>query len=262
MAFWGFWAWGGRLGQKKKQVFREDPELEKQLTEAEALKEEGNEYYKKGDAKSGIDYLSRAIALHPTNKVYYSNRVLMYLKIKDYGKALEDCQKIRELDPVSRYIKGHYVRGLVLYNMKKYKNAASAFQTVIKINPSFKEAIKRLDECKQHIDKEQAVKNEQRKRESEKYINLTNIANRTDVSEDKDKNKDKDDQKIAQHNNKSSRPNEDNEEDVKIQDNENENEEEEEEEDDNHVLKENEKDIENNEEDMTELSKDENIIEV
>ncbi|ETO17182.1 serine/threonine-protein phosphatase 5, partial [Reticulomyxa filosa] len=156
--------------------FREDPELEKQWTEAERLKEEGSEQYKKGDIRNGIALLSKAIELHPTNKVYYSNRVLMYLKTKEYEKALEDCQHIRELDPVSRYIKGHYLRGLVLYNMRKYKNAASAFQTVIKINPNFKEAIKRLDECKTHIDKEQLAKNEQRRRSSEKFLAMSKLA--------------------------------------------------------------------------------------
>lgn len=84
----------------------------------------------------------------------------MYLKINQLESALEDCQKIRELDPLSQYVKGHYLRGLVLFNLKKIKHAAAAFQTVMKLEPSFKQAKVRLDDCLKKLkveeEKEQA----------------------------------------------------------------------------------------------------------
>jgi len=210
--------------------FREDSQLEKQWAEAEQLKEDGNEHFKKNDLKNSIDLLSKAIALHPTNKVYYSNRVLMYLKSREFDKALEDCRRIRELDPVSRYIKGHYLRGLVLYNLKKYKNAASAFQTVIKINPKFKEAIKRLEECKTFIVKEQELKNEQRRKSSEQFLAMANLV--------KEKDKDK-------HSNENKNDTDNNEDD----------------EDNVPALKEGEFDFENNEHDMAEALQSEEVVE-
>jgi len=127
--------------------FKANEELCAQWTKAEALKEEGNALYKGKEMETAIERVSAAISLHPTNRIYYSNRILMYLSLKSYALALADCQRIRELDPLSTYIKGHYLRGLTLFHLKKYKNAASAFQTVIKLNPSFKKASDRLEEC-------------------------------------------------------------------------------------------------------------------
>lgn len=135
--------------------FHERPDLERQWTEADKYKEEANYFYSEGNIVKGIAYVDKAIKLHSTNKVFYSNRVLMLMKIAKYEKALEDCQKMRELDPLSLYIKGHYLRGLVLFHLKKYKNAAAAFKTVIKLEPTFKQAKERLDECQQMIQKEQ-----------------------------------------------------------------------------------------------------------
>merc|ERR1719189_2878980 len=81
----------------------------------------------------------------------------MYLNSQQYQSALKDCQMIRELDPKSMYIKGHYLRGLTLLKLKKYKNAAAAFQTVVKLNPSFKKATDRLNECFKELEKENTV---------------------------------------------------------------------------------------------------------
>jgi len=120
--------------------FRANEELCAQWTKAEALKEEGNALYKKKEIEAAIERVSSAISHHPTNRVYYSNRILMYLNQNSYELALSDCQTIRELDPQSTYIKGHYLRGLTLKHLGKYKNAASAFQTVIKLNPQFKKS--------------------------------------------------------------------------------------------------------------------------
>eukprot|EP00483_Globobulimina_turgida_P000594 UN00594 len=133
--------------------FRQLNELCAQWTSAEKLKEEANIDYKNGNTVSAIKKVTSAIQLHPTNKIYYSNRILMYLNNKQYDLALADCQTIRELDPKSMYIKGHYLRGLTLLKLQKYKNAASAFQTVVKLNPSFKKATDRLNECLKGLEK-------------------------------------------------------------------------------------------------------------
>eukprot|EP00483_Globobulimina_turgida_P002129 UN02131 len=127
--------------------FRQLDDLCAQWHSAEKLKEDANADYKSGDTRAAIKKVSSAIGLHPTNKIYYSNRILMYLNNKQYDLALADCQTIRELDPKSMYIKGHYLRGLTLLKLKKYKNAASAFQTVVKLNPVIKKATDRLNEC-------------------------------------------------------------------------------------------------------------------
>eukprot|EP01083_Nonionella_stella_P098993 278452_1 len=116
-------------------------------TKALVLKETSNRTFKQGRFAEAIALLDRAIALHPTNKMYHSDKVLMLIKVKDYKTALEECQIIRELDPQGTYTKGHYLRGLVLFGMKRYKAAAAAFQTVLKLYPGYMKAVDRLEEC-------------------------------------------------------------------------------------------------------------------
>merc|ERR1711972_399983 len=123
--------------------------------------------YKKKEIEAAIERVSSAISHHPTNRVYYSNRILMYLNQKSYDLALSDCQIIRELDPHSTYIKGHYLRGLTLKHLGKYKNAASAFQTVIKLNPQFKKASDRLDECLKELKEETDIIEQRRSSQHE-----------------------------------------------------------------------------------------------
>merc|ERR1712048_1551137 len=137
--------------------FKEFADLYTQWSKATDLKEEANNLYKEKKTEAAIEKVSAAIELHPTNKILYSNRILMYLNSENYELALADCQVIRQLDPKSMYIKGHYLRGLTLLKMEKYKNAAAAFQTVVKLNPSFKKATDRLNECFKELEKENAV---------------------------------------------------------------------------------------------------------
>ena len=67
----------------------------------------------------------------------------MYFKLNRDDLALKDCQTIRQLDPKSVYIKGHYLRGLTLLHLKKYihhsvkispiKNKGDQIQPIIKV---------------------------------------------------------------------------------------------------------------------------------
>mmetsp|Transcript_22760 Transcript_22760/g.36552 ORF Transcript_22760/g.36552 Transcript_22760/m.36552 type:complete len:393 (+) Transcript_22760:61-1239(+) len=155
--------------------FRDSPELNAQWTKADALKEEANNDFKESKVESAIEKVTAAIDLHPTNKVYYSNRILMFFRRKQYEEALKDCQTIRQLDPKSVYVKGHYLRGLTLLHLKRYKNAAAAFETVIKLNPDFKKASDRLDECKKAL---AAEMQQVEKRASAKQENLKEMFNK------------------------------------------------------------------------------------
>merc|ERR1719245_506418 len=152
-----------------------------------SLKEEANSDYKEKKTDLAIKKVSAAIELHATNKILYSNRILMCLNCKNYDLALADCQIIRELDPKSMYIKGHYLRGLTLLKLKKYKNAASAFQTVVKLNPSFKKATDRLNECLKELEKD-TKKEEKRTSSKQELLKQTfNKENDADINDDDEK---------------------------------------------------------------------------
>merc|ERR1712176_1611268 len=101
--------------------------------------------------------------------------------------ALADCQLIRQLDPRSVYIKGHYLRGLTLLKLKKYKNAAAAFQTVVKLNPSFKKATDRLNECFAELEKENVIV--EKRRSSQQQILKEQFQSAQAVKDDETKEK-------------------------------------------------------------------------
>merc|ERR1712176_347280 len=101
--------------------------------------------------------------------------------------ALADCQLIRQLDPRSVYIKGHYLRGLTLLKLKKYKNAAAAFQTVVKLNPSFKKATDRLNECFAELEKENVIV--EKRRSSQQQILKEQFQSALAVKDDETKEK-------------------------------------------------------------------------
>jgi len=161
-----------------KLCFKEISELNIKWSKADKTKTEGNELYKKKQIDASISKYSDAIELHPTNKVYYSNKVLALLskaehctgeKIPIYYEALSDCRVMRELDVFDNYQKGHHVRGVVLLRMGKFKHARTAFQTVLRIDPKNKKALARLQDCQQAI-ADAAAKAELEKKASAKEI--------------------------------------------------------------------------------------------
>jgi len=147
--------------------FRKNDALCAQWKRAETVKEAANTDFKAKQIASAVSNVSAAIELHSTNRVYYSNRILMLLQTKDYEAALRDCQRIRELDPRSTYIKGHYLRGLTLFHLERYKNAASAFQTVLKLNSDFKKAAGRLEECLAKLKEQEKAEKQRRDSQNE-----------------------------------------------------------------------------------------------
>jgi len=143
-----------------KLCFKKIPELNAKWVKADKTKTEGNELYKKKQVDASISKYSDAIKLHPTNKVYYSNKVLALLSKAEhctgettpiYYEALSDCRVMRELDVFENYQKGHHVRGVVLLRMGKFKHARTAFQTVLRIDPKNKKALARLKDCQNAI---------------------------------------------------------------------------------------------------------------
>ena len=54
---------------------------------------------KKRALDSGMNYLSKAIALHPKYILAYINRGLIYVHLNDFDKALADCDTINKYNP-------------------------------------------------------------------------------------------------------------------------------------------------------------------
>lgn len=72
---------------------------------AEALKMEGNALISAKSYSSAIQKYNEAIALDPTNPVYYSNRAAAYSAEGSHEKAVEDAQESLKRDP--KFVRGY-----------------------------------------------------------------------------------------------------------------------------------------------------------
>ena len=79
--------------RKQRRRHEEAASKPKGWAEAEAKKAEGNTYYKKKDFPKAIELYSAAIELCPEEIIYYSNLAAVYIEMKDYDKAIEECDK-------------------------------------------------------------------------------------------------------------------------------------------------------------------------
>eukprot|EP01084_Bolivina_argentea_P284521 487673_1 len=176
-----------------KLRFRQQNILKEHCINAEQLRNAAEKAFKEGNISKGIASITHAIIIHPTNKIFYANRIPMFIKCKQYEKALKDCKNIQKLDPLSSYIEGHYLRGLVLLALNKYKNASYAFETVIKLNSSYKKAANRLKECLKCLE----IKNKQHTQQILIKINNINEQQPKSIPIEPVKNVEKKVEKIA-----------------------------------------------------------------
>ena len=79
--------------EEAKKKAEEAASKPKGWAEAEAKKAEGNTYYKKKDFPKAIELYSAAIELCPEEIIYYSNLAAVYIEMKEYDKAIEECDK-------------------------------------------------------------------------------------------------------------------------------------------------------------------------
>lgn len=72
--------------KKKEEEENALPDEEKlkiqQLKEAEALKEEGNKFYKKKDFENALSFYQQAIDKFPSELTFYSNKAACYFEMK------------------------------------------------------------------------------------------------------------------------------------------------------------------------------------
>ena len=71
--------------------------------EAEALKAEGNVYYKKRDFEKALHYYQQAIDKDPKELTYYSNKAAVFFEMKDYNSCIAACDEAIEVSKQGGY---------------------------------------------------------------------------------------------------------------------------------------------------------------
>ncbi|KAL5282138.1 CHIP family protein [Megaselia abdita] len=106
------------------------------LTDTE-LKEQGNNYFTTKNFEDAIHCYSKAITKNPNNPVYFTNRALCYLKLKQWNEAAKDCRSALEID--NSVVKAHFFLGQCLIELEQFDDAIAYLQRAHDISKAQKQ---------------------------------------------------------------------------------------------------------------------------
>eukprot|EP00977_Amphora_coffeiformis_P013573 scaffold3586_cov164-Amphora_coffeaeformis.AAC.24 len=139
-------------------IYNEDDHLPDRSSEpdaeerAAARKDDGNKQLQLGHFLEAIRFYSEGLEFRPKNAIILSNRALAYIKIENYGLALQDADKAIKSDP--SYAKGYYRRASANFALCHYKLARKDFRQVVKLKPKDRDARAKLNECEKAVREE------------------------------------------------------------------------------------------------------------
>lgn len=134
-----------RMKQEAEKKLNSKPKVEKTVkfnqfhTTAEALyesnreREKGNEFYRVGDYKDALHHYTNSINCH-SNVNAYNNRALVYIKLKKYESAINDCNLAIKLEPLNA--KAHFRKAQCYEALKQYKEALNSVEVAIEVDPN------------------------------------------------------------------------------------------------------------------------------
>nr|XP_046256635.1 sperm-associated antigen 1 isoform X2 [Scatophagus argus] len=108
------------------------------------LKQEGNDFVKKGQYQNALGKYTECLKLKPSECAIYTNRALCYLKLERFTEAKQDCDAALKLEPTNK--KAFYRRALANKGLKDYLACSSDLQEVLQQDPNVQEAEKELEE--------------------------------------------------------------------------------------------------------------------
>ncbi|XP_070406953.1 sperm-associated antigen 1 isoform X3 [Nothobranchius furzeri] len=109
-----------------------------------ALKQEGNDFVKKGQYRDAFGKYTECLKLKPEECSIYTNRALCLLKLERFGEAKQDCDAALRLEPANK--KAFYRRALANKGLQDFLACSSDLQEVLQLDPSVQEAQKELEE--------------------------------------------------------------------------------------------------------------------
>lgn len=136
---------------KEETLQNDDEETSNEDYEAQALilKNLGNNALTNGHIYEAIAHYSSALELTPNNAIILSNRSMAFVKVENYGLAIQDATKAIECDPT--YAKAYYRRGSAEFALQKAKAARKDFRKVCQLKPKDRDAREKLAACEKVI---------------------------------------------------------------------------------------------------------------
>ncbi|XP_066034028.1 sperm-associated antigen 1 isoform X2 [Chamaea fasciata] len=111
-------------------------------------KEKGNEAFATGDYVEAVTYYTRSISVMPTAAVY-NNKAQAEIKLQDWDSALEDCEKVLDMEPGN--IKALMRRATVHSHLHNYQTAIEDLNKVLSVEPENSMAKKSLLEIEEKL---------------------------------------------------------------------------------------------------------------
>lgn len=96
----------------KKLEIKTQVSTPEEKTRSEEMKNRGNDLFREGKLEESLEMYNQALELDPTNHLAYSNRALVFMKLDQVGRAIEDCLIGIEVEP--RFVK-FYIRLAAIY---------------------------------------------------------------------------------------------------------------------------------------------------
>ena len=121
-----------RRPSRRAQVKEELRRVE--IAESLALKDSATEAFKAQDYEKAVDDLTAAVALDPTNQVFFSNRSVAYTAMQMYEKALEDADECVRLQPT--WAKGYSRRAAAKFHLGDLQAAKLAYSKAWDLEPT------------------------------------------------------------------------------------------------------------------------------
>jgi len=123
----------GSQVQTLKEIVKKDP---KNLP---AWVELGNLYFDTDQPKEAIEAYSQYLAIKPDNPDVRTDMGIMYRKLGQFDKAIEEFRKAAQSDP--KHANSRYNIGLVLLHDKQdIKGAVNAWEDYLKVDPNSQRA--------------------------------------------------------------------------------------------------------------------------
>ncbi|CAH0474009.1 unnamed protein product [Peronospora belbahrii] len=117
------------------------------MTETAAeWKTKGNTALSNGNAQEAVDCYTKAIALNPSDHVFYSNRSAAFLSLNDALHALEDAELCIKTKP--DWPKAYSRKGAALHALKRYDEATAAYNEGLQLDGSNAACLSGIDEVK------------------------------------------------------------------------------------------------------------------
>jgi tetratricopeptide (TPR) repeat protein len=100
--------------------------VDKKVLSTDDFRLRGNDYFASSNFAAAVDEYSSGIKLEPNNVTLLANRAEAYLRLNQFGKALDDVEIILKHD--HNHLKAAYRKGKALCGLKRYQEAVTVLQ--------------------------------------------------------------------------------------------------------------------------------------